>query len=174
MTFWTYLFWLGNVFEEIISYLLIIIKKKIILYGIAWIKLTIINNKSLFCLSKKVCSKVFLEFYWLEVNNWCFQLLNEWKHIHFYCCAIGSWHIWPQYHLHFDLCSFRTFKLTGPFVTMIYKMLLGDLLRFGIIYVIFLTGFTQGLYCTLMPPSFLVDDFFFFFTAHWRCVPTKY
>lgn len=49
---------------------------------------------------------------------------------------------------------------------MIYKMLLGDLLRFGIIYVIFLTGFTQGLYCTLMPPSFLVDDFFFFFTAH--------
>ncbi|XP_062610763.1 uncharacterized protein LOC134272556 isoform X2 [Saccostrea cucullata] len=40
----------------------------------------------------------------------------------------------------------RTFKLTGPFVTMIYKMLLGDLLRFGIIYVIFLTGFTQAFY----------------------------
>lgn len=27
---------------------------------------------------------------------------------------------------------------------MIYKMCLGDLLRFGVIYVIFLAGFTQG------------------------------
>lgn len=52
---------------------------------------------------------------------------------------------------------------------MIYKMLLGDLLRFGIIYVIFLTGFTQGLYCTLMPPSFLVDDFFFFYCTLTLC-----
>lgn len=44
---------------------------------------------------------------------------------------------------------------------MIYKMLLGDLLRFGIIYVIFLTGFTQGSYRTLMPTSFLVNHFVF-------------
>lgn len=44
---------------------------------------------------------------------------------------------------------------------MIYKMLLGDLLRFGIIYVIFLTGFTQGSYRTLMPTSFLVNHFCF-------------
>ena len=40
--------------------------------------------------------------------------------------------------------NYRSVKLTGPFVTMIYKMFLGDLLRFGIIYMIFLIGFTQG------------------------------
>ncbi|GFS23202.1 transient receptor potential cation channel subfamily V member 6, partial [Elysia marginata] len=34
----------------------------------------------------------------------------------------------------------------GPFVTMIYKMIAGDLFRFGIIYFIFLIGFTQGFY----------------------------
>ncbi|XP_059150513.1 transient receptor potential cation channel subfamily V member 5-like isoform X2 [Physella acuta] len=36
--------------------------------------------------------------------------------------------------------------LTGPFVTMIYKMCAGDLFRFGIIYVIFLFGFTQDFF----------------------------
>ncbi|KAK7476492.1 hypothetical protein BaRGS_00032240, partial [Batillaria attramentaria] len=36
--------------------------------------------------------------------------------------------------------------LTGPFVTMIYKMCTGDLARFGIIYVICLIGFTQGFF----------------------------
>ncbi|PVD25324.1 hypothetical protein C0Q70_15824 [Pomacea canaliculata] len=40
----------------------------------------------------------------------------------------------------------RGVQLTGPFVTMIYKMLRGDLIRFGIIYLIFLIGFTQGFY----------------------------
>ncbi|XP_064606487.1 transient receptor potential cation channel subfamily V member 5-like isoform X2 [Liolophura sinensis] len=40
----------------------------------------------------------------------------------------------------------RSVKLTGPFVTMIYKMCTGDLFRFGIIYAIFLIGFTQGFY----------------------------
>ncbi|CAG5121339.1 unnamed protein product [Candidula unifasciata] len=37
----------------------------------------------------------------------------------------------------------RGYSLTGPFVTMIYKMIVGDLFRFGIIYVIFLAAFTQ-------------------------------
>ncbi|XP_076372921.1 transient receptor potential cation channel subfamily V member 5-like [Tachypleus tridentatus] len=37
-------------------------------------------------------------------------------------------------------------KLTGPFVTMIYNMLVGDIFRFSIIYVIFLLGFTQTFY----------------------------
>lgn len=53
-------------------------------------------------------------------------------------------------------CFNRSVKLTGPFVTMIYKMCKGDLLRFGMIYLIFLIGFTQGefpvlnLYCTTL------------------------
>ena len=37
----------------------------------------------------------------------------------------------------------RGFKLTGPFVIMIYRMMAADLLRFGIIYVIFVMGFAQ-------------------------------
>ncbi|XP_022236535.1 transient receptor potential cation channel subfamily V member 5-like, partial [Limulus polyphemus] len=37
-------------------------------------------------------------------------------------------------------------KLTGPFVTMIYNMLVGDIFRFSIIYLIFLLGFTQAFY----------------------------
>lgn len=108
----------------------------------------------------KVCSEFFLEFYWLESNFGAPR--TKWKHIRTFLLLYHwlltrmtskSLALWPLF--------FRTFKLTGPFVTMIYKMLLGDLLRFGIIYVIFLTGFTQGSYCTLMPTSFLVDHFCF-------------
>ncbi|KAL4226497.1 hypothetical protein ACF0H5_014482 [Mactra antiquata] len=50
----------------------------------------------------------------------------------------GSWF--------FLLFFARSVKLTGPFVTMIYKMCVGDLFRFGIIYVIFLSGFTLAFY----------------------------
>ncbi|CAF3087395.1 unnamed protein product [Rotaria sp. Silwood2] len=35
------------------------------------------------------------------------------------------------------------FRLTGPFVVMIYEMLFNDVLRFCIIYVVFLVGFSQ-------------------------------
>ena len=35
------------------------------------------------------------------------------------------------------------FRLTGPFVVMIYQMLINDVLRFCIIYVVFLIGFSQ-------------------------------
>ena len=42
------------------------------------------------------------------------------------------------------ICFNRSVPLTGPFVTMIYKMCTGDLFRFGLIYLIFLIGFTQG------------------------------
>ena len=48
----------------------------------------------------------------------------------------------PMYFLFF--C--RGFKSTGPFVTMIYRMLAADLLRFGIIYFIFVAGFSQGFF----------------------------
>ncbi|XP_023240167.1 transient receptor potential cation channel subfamily V member 6-like [Centruroides sculpturatus] len=37
-------------------------------------------------------------------------------------------------------------RLTGPFITMIYSMLVGDMFRFSIIYVIFLLGFTQAFF----------------------------
>ncbi|CAM2718816.1 unnamed protein product [Rotaria socialis] len=38
------------------------------------------------------------------------------------------------------------FRFTGPFVIMIYKMLFNDVLRFCIIYTIFLTGFSQAFF----------------------------
>ena len=38
------------------------------------------------------------------------------------------------------------FRLTGPFVVMIYKMLLNDVLRFFIIYAVFLAGFSQAFF----------------------------
>ncbi|XP_055383290.1 uncharacterized protein LOC129613315 [Condylostylus longicornis] len=37
-------------------------------------------------------------------------------------------------------------RLTGPFVTMIYSMLTGDMFTFGIIYSILLVGFSQAFY----------------------------
>jgi len=43
-----------------------------------------------------------------------------------------------------SLFSDRGFKTVGPFVTMIYTMLVGDLLRFVTIYFVFVMGFSQG------------------------------
>ncbi|XP_070540761.1 transient receptor potential cation channel subfamily V member 5-like isoform X2 [Ptychodera flava] len=40
----------------------------------------------------------------------------------------------------------RPFKLVGPFVVMIYKMIRGDLLKFFAIYIVFLVGFSQAMY----------------------------
>ncbi|XP_020287782.1 uncharacterized protein LOC109856664 [Pseudomyrmex gracilis] len=37
-------------------------------------------------------------------------------------------------------------RLTGPFVTMIYSMITGDMLTFGIIYTVMLFGFSQSFY----------------------------
>ena len=39
---------------------------------------------------------------------------------------------------------YRGFKSVGPFVVMIYRMIMGDLLRFVTIYVVFVMGFSQG------------------------------
>ena len=47
--------------------------------------------------------------------------------------------------LHF-LFFCRGIKATGPFVTMIYRMIANDLLRFGLIYLIFVLGFSQSYY----------------------------
>lgn len=38
----------------------------------------------------------------------------------------------------------RGFKTVGPFVVMIYRMIMGDLLRFVAIYLVFVMGFSQG------------------------------
>jgi len=38
------------------------------------------------------------------------------------------------------------FRLTGPFVVMIYEMLFNDVLRFFIIYMVFLAGFSQAFF----------------------------
>lgn len=38
------------------------------------------------------------------------------------------------------------FRLTGPFVVMIYEMLFNDVLRFFIIYIVFLAGFSQAFF----------------------------
>ena len=40
-------------------------------------------------------------------------------------------------------------KLTGPFVTMIFKMVTGDMFTFSIIYCIMLLGFTQAFFFIL-------------------------
>ncbi|XP_011501186.1 PREDICTED: uncharacterized protein LOC105364854 [Ceratosolen solmsi marchali] len=37
-------------------------------------------------------------------------------------------------------------RLTGPFVTMVYSMITGDMLTFGIIYMVVLFGFSQSFY----------------------------
>ncbi|XP_066276923.1 transient receptor potential cation channel subfamily V member 5-like isoform X2 [Branchiostoma lanceolatum] len=44
------------------------------------------------------------------------------------------------------LFFFRGFKLVGPFVVMIYKMLKGDILRFLIIYAVFVLAFSQVMF----------------------------
>ncbi|CAF1042683.1 unnamed protein product [Rotaria sordida] len=54
------------------------------------------------------------------------------------CLAIASLLGWG-YMLFFVMA----FRLTGPFVVMIYEMLFNDVLRFCIIYVVFLMGFSQ-------------------------------
>ncbi|XP_030754916.1 transient receptor potential cation channel subfamily V member 3 isoform X2 [Sitophilus oryzae] len=40
----------------------------------------------------------------------------------------------------------RGFKTVGPFVVMIYRMVMGDLLRFASIYLVFVMGFSQSYY----------------------------
>ncbi|XP_012217412.1 transient receptor potential cation channel subfamily V member 5 isoform X1 [Linepithema humile] len=40
----------------------------------------------------------------------------------------------------------RGFKTVGPFVVMIYRMIMGDLLRFVSIYLVFVMGFSQAFY----------------------------
>lgn len=67
--------------------------------------------------------------------------LLQWKTLEDILLALalpGSW---------FFLMFFAgAVRLTGPFVTMIYSMITGDMVRFGIIYLIVLLGFSQAFY----------------------------
>lgn len=51
----------------------------------------------------------------------------------------------------------RGFKTVGPFVVMIYRMIMGDLLRFVSIYLVFVMGFSQG---NLKTKFFSLEEFF--------------
>uniref|UniRef100_A0A182PBM6 Ion transport domain-containing protein n=1 Tax=Anopheles epiroticus TaxID=199890 RepID=A0A182PBM6_9DIPT len=44
----------------------------------------------------------------------------------------------------------RGFKTVGPFVVMIYRMVMGDLLRFVVIYLVFVMGFSQAYYIVFL------------------------
>lgn len=68
------------------------------------------------------------------------------KHIedHFVILAI------PCGWLHL-LFYFRVLKITGPFVVMIYKMIVGDILTFATIYIILLLGFATGKFTKTKP-----------------------
>ncbi|XP_058834961.1 transient receptor potential cation channel subfamily V member 5 [Topomyia yanbarensis] len=44
----------------------------------------------------------------------------------------------------------RGFKTVGPFVVMIYRMVIGDLLRFVVIYLVFVMGFSQAYYIVFL------------------------
>ncbi|UYV79570.1 Nan [Cordylochernes scorpioides] len=54
----------------------------------------------------------------------------------------------------------RGFKMVGPFVVMIYKMILTDLLCFVTIYLVFVFGFSQG------DSSFKPTSYYVIFLSH--------
>ncbi|XP_071443343.1 transient receptor potential cation channel subfamily V member 5 [Hetaerina americana] len=62
----------------------------------------------------------------------------------------GSWFLLMffagYYYLVCMICSYRAVRLTGPFVTMVYSMITGDMLTFGIIYSVMLFGFSQSFF----------------------------
>jgi hypothetical protein len=51
-----------------------------------------------------------------------------------------------QEYLNRFVVFFSGFRSTGPFVVMIYTMIRGDLLRFCLIFFVFMAGFSQGLH----------------------------
>jgi hypothetical protein len=53
------------------------------------------------------------------------------------------------------------FRFTGPFVVMIYEMLFNDVLRFFIIYIVFLMGFSQAFF-VLFESNGMKNTFCFF------------
>ncbi|XP_055376227.1 transient receptor potential cation channel subfamily V member 5 [Condylostylus longicornis] len=52
----------------------------------------------------------------------------------------------------------RGFKTVGPFVVMIYRMVMGDLLRFVAIYFVFVMGFSQAFYIVFLTFDYPESD----------------
>uniref|UniRef100_A0A1B0BB69 Ion transport domain-containing protein n=1 Tax=Glossina palpalis gambiensis TaxID=67801 RepID=A0A1B0BB69_9MUSC len=61
-------------------------------------------------------------------------------------------------------------RLTGPFVTMIYSMITGDMFTFGIIYSIVLCGFSQAFYFLYKGHPQLQSTMFNTFSSTWMAL----
>ncbi len=66
------------------------------------------------------------------------------------------------------------FQLTGPFVVMIYQMLVTDILRFCIIYAIFLIGFSQAFFILFGYHGMNQNDYHSFYTEFILCIVFLY
>jgi len=98
-----------------------------------------------------------VQLYWSRTGAWFLENLLSWC----FCCTIlitalmrvfkseyedagyifGSLFGWS-----YMLFFFLGFRLTGPFVVVIWKMLTADVVRFGVIFTVFLQGFSQAFY----------------------------
>lgn len=65
---------------------------------------------------------------------------------------------------------FRAVKLTGPFVTMVYLMITGDMLTFGIIYSIIIFGFSQSFYFLYKGSPGVEDSLFSTYSSTWMAL----
>ncbi|EDV91710.1 uncharacterized protein LOC6566275 [Drosophila grimshawi] len=61
-------------------------------------------------------------------------------------------------------------RLTGPFVTMIYSMITGDMFTFGIIYAIVLCGFSQAFYFLYKGHPQVQSTMFNTYTSTWMAL----
>ena len=86
---------------------------------------------------EETCS---LQYRLLEESLLVFAVPMAWFYLMFFAGYNKNyiWIISYLYNLH------RAIKLTGPFVTMIFAMITGDMFTFSIIYIIFLFGFSQA------------------------------
>lgn len=64
----------------------------------------------------------------------------------------------------------RAVRLTGPFVTMIYSMLTGDMFTFGIIYAIVIFGFSQAFFFLFKGHPQLQTTMFNTFPSTWMAL----
>ena len=86
---------------------------------------------------EETCS---LQYRLLEESLLVFAVPMAWFYLMFFA-GYNIYHIWIISNL---IYLPRAIKLTGPFVTMIFAMITGDMFTFSIIYIIFLFGFSQA------------------------------